>query len=130
MVKCSMLGAMALPSAACGYVDLFGLDSVEDVIAASECVEMDGYFSDDDEMAALSDSVSASPTGDMRSRSQAGFARSAPRIGAANAARVSRGSMVDRLDKTVNVKKPERDASQHVTVTVSPPRPILCGPGS
>merc|ERR1719378_1404770 len=42
----------------------------------------------------------------------------APRVGTANAARVSRGSMVDKLDKTVQISKPARDPSQHVTVTV------------
>jgi len=42
----------------------------------------------------------------------------APRVGQANAARVSRGSMEDRVDKTVQVRKPRRDPSQHVTVTV------------
>ena len=41
-----------------------------------------------------------------------------PRVGKANAARVSRGSMVDKLDKTVKVSKPVRDPQQHVTVTV------------
>jgi len=30
----------------------------------------------------------------------------------------ARGSMVDRVDKTVHVRKPTRDASQHITVTV------------
>ena len=39
-------------------------------------------------------------------------------IGQANAARVSRGSMVDKLDETVKVKMPTRDPTQHVTVTV------------
>lgn len=43
---------------------------------------------------------------------------SRPRVGTANAARVSRGSMVDRVDKTVEVKKPKRDPGQHITVTV------------
>lgn len=42
----------------------------------------------------------------------------APRVGRANAARVSRGSMVDRVDATIKVKTPKRDPSQHVTVTV------------
>merc|ERR1719487_465811 len=42
----------------------------------------------------------------------------APRVGIANAARVSRGSMADKLDKTVEISKPTRDPSQHVTVTV------------
>merc|ERR1719262_231952 len=41
-----------------------------------------------------------------------------PKVGTANAARVSRGSMVDRLDKTVQIATPTRDPSQHVTVTV------------
>merc|ERR550514_883134 len=41
-----------------------------------------------------------------------------PAVGKANAARVSRGAMVDKLDATVKVKKPTRDPSQHVTVTV------------
>merc|ERR1719262_1533985 len=44
--------------------------------------------------------------------------RPPPKVGKANAARVSRGSMVDRLQKTVEVKAPKRDPSQHVTVTV------------
>ena len=44
--------------------------------------------------------------------------RPLPAVGQANAARVSRGSMVDRVDKTVHVRKPTRDASQHITVTV------------
>merc|ERR1719230_644336 len=41
-----------------------------------------------------------------------------PKVGTANAARVSRGSMVDKLNKTVKIAKPTRDPSQHVTVTV------------
>merc|ERR1719326_1009067 len=41
-----------------------------------------------------------------------------PKVGTANAARVSRGSMVDKLDRTVKISKPMRDPSQHVTVTV------------
>ena len=40
------------------------------------------------------------------------------RVGKANAARVSRGSMADRVERTVEVKRPKRDPSQHVTVTV------------
>ena len=35
-----------------------------------------------------------------------------------HAARVSRGSMVDKVDKTVQISKPTRDPKQHVTVTV------------
>merc|ERR1719160_2104071 len=42
----------------------------------------------------------------------------APKVGRANAARVSRGSMVDRVDKTVEITQPKRDPAQHVTVTV------------
>jgi len=53
-----------------------------------------------------------------RSRSASSRASAAPRVGTANAARVSRGSMVDKLEKTVKVAKPTRDPSQHVTVTV------------
>lgn len=49
-----------------------------------------------------------------RSRSRA----APPRVGTANAARVSRGSMVDKVAQTVKIAKPQRDASQHVTVTV------------
>merc|ERR1719240_108520 len=45
-------------------------------------------------------------------------ARRAPPVGKANAARVSRGSMVDKLDASVVVARPVRDPSQHVTVTV------------
>jgi len=41
-----------------------------------------------------------------------------PNEGKANAARVSRGTMVDRVQSTVKVKKPVRDPAQHVTVTV------------
>merc|ERR1719399_2605639 len=51
-------------------------------------------------------------------RRRAPSARAPPPIGRANAARVSRGSMVDKLDATVKVKAPMRDPSQHVTVTV------------
>merc|ERR1719171_1641163 len=56
----------------------------------------------------------------MQSRSRRGPPppRPPPKVGKANAARVSRGSMVDRLQKTVEVKAPKRDPSQHVTVTV------------
>merc|ERR1719359_472098 len=53
-----------------------------------------------------------------RSARRAPAAPPPPRVGKANAARVSRGSMVDKLDATVKVKTPVRDASQHVTVTV------------
>merc|ERR1719502_2314494 len=56
--------------------------------------------------------------GAMRGRSAGGMRSAAPPVGKANAARVSRGSMVDRVDKTVQVRTPTRDASQHVTVTV------------
>merc|ERR1719326_1207712 len=41
-----------------------------------------------------------------------------PKVGSANAARVSRGSMADKVGKTVEVKAPKRDPDQHVTVTV------------
>merc|ERR550514_1903943 len=53
--------------------------------------------------------------GKMRRGSMGG---GAARVGKANAARVSRGSMVDKLDATVKVKAPVRDPGQHVTVTV------------
>jgi len=41
-----------------------------------------------------------------------------PKVGRANAARVSRGSMADRVNKTVDVAQPKRDGAQHITVTV------------
>merc|ERR1719502_1470317 len=56
--------------------------------------------------------------GAMRGRSAGGMRSAAPPVGKANAARVSRGSMVDKLDATVKVKAPVRDPAQHVTVTV------------
>lgn len=59
---------------------------------------------------------SAAPA--MRSRSRASAAPAAQlRHGTANAARVSRGTMVDRW-AGLDVKKPKRDSTQHVTVTV------------
>merc|ERR1719198_1374420 len=54
----------------------------------------------------------------MRSRRAAAAPRPPPPVGKANAARVSRGSMVDKLDATVHVRAPRRDPAQHVTVTV------------
>merc|ERR1719502_1819444 len=56
--------------------------------------------------------------GMLRSRACRSRGAPPPPVGKANAARVSRGSMVDRVDKTVQVRTPTRDASQHVTVTV------------
>merc|ERR1719502_2141513 len=41
-----------------------------------------------------------------------------PKVGTANAARVSRGSMVDQVERTVALRRPTRDGGQHVTVTV------------
>merc|ERR1719502_856714 len=56
--------------------------------------------------------------GMLRSRACRSRGAPPPPVGKANAARVSRGSMADRVDKTVQVKTPIRDSSQHVTVTV------------
>merc|ERR1719487_3009948 len=53
-----------------------------------------------------------------RRRSAAAPPPARPKVGSANAARVSRGSMADKLGKTVEVKAPKRDPDQHVTVTV------------
>merc|ERR1711924_463923 len=46
-----------------------------------------------------------------------GGARMTPPVGKSNAARVSRGSFVDKVDATLRIKKPIRDPAQHVTVT-------------
>merc|ERR1719482_705226 len=53
-----------------------------------------------------------------RRRSVAAPPPARPKVGSANAARVSRGSMADKVGKTVEVKAPKRDPDQHVTVTV------------
>merc|ERR1712171_19761 len=55
---------------------------------------------------------------DLMERARGSSMTFKPKVGTANAARVSRGSMVDKLNKTVKIAKPTRDPSQHVTVTV------------
>ena len=67
--------------------------------------------------AACAASLGAAPTA-YRGATRSRGAPPRPRVGTANAARVSRGSMVDKVDRTVKIVKPQRDASQHVTVTV------------
>merc|ERR1719453_1678442 len=58
----------------------------------------------------------APPPAPMSSRARARRCEAPPRRGTANAARVSRGTMVDRWDG-LQARTPVRDASQHVTVT-------------
>merc|ERR1719152_441197 len=62
--------------------------------------------------------VGGAPVAMRSARRSRSCAAPPPRVGTANAARVSRGSMVDKVARTVKIAKPQRDASQHVTVTV------------
>merc|ERR1719152_374721 len=60
--------------------------------------------------------VGGAPVAMRSARRSRSCAAPPPRVGTANAARVSRGSMVDKVARTVKIAKPQRDASQHVTV--------------
>merc|ERR1712167_60200 len=66
----------------------------------------------------VASAMSAPPPLMAMKRSRGSSMTFKPKVGTANAARVSRGSMVDKLNKTVKIAKPTRDPSQHVTVTV------------
>merc|ERR1719326_2182694 len=93
-----------------------GFDDMMDSCEEADDDEADGMMM----MGMMEAEACAAPPMAMaaRRRSVAAPPPARPKVGSANAARVSRGSMADKVGKTVEVKAPKRDPDQHVTVTV------------
>merc|ERR1719198_2931232 len=93
-----------------------GFDDMMDSCEEADDDEADGMMM----MGMMEAETFAAPPMAMaaRRRSAAAPPPARPKVGSANAARVSRGSMADKVGKTVEVKAPKRDPDQHVTVTV------------
>lgn len=112
MMKCA---AASAPMMGEGAEDVSAFMDAEDDLIDAEEMEADGMFA-----SPVASAMSAPPppmTAMKRSRGLRPMTVK-PKVGTANAARVSRGSMVDKLNETVKIAKPTRDPSQHVTVTV------------